>query len=508
MKLNSIILRSNTSIIDSTKDSIISTAIGYGKMYELLHKQLWRKNRISFVDHEMTINDRPVKAIKYWNIKSYSQESYDRDDFYRLGLNQLFVGQSPYDAYDGDPKDGIYHDDCLIQPKAFAHESLSYDDMIGWTIKANTWVVTNEGEAGGYYDMLPRLYVSKYNSVGDIFIDEVIIEERISETVLIGYTAIFKKDGNVIQSEDYALDETFEYENFTTLYNYPKTVTFDASSFGELIHEEEGVPYTQPIGVSGAVLLNYLLHGTPTTTIKVFSDGTCIQIMPSYSYESYVDGDTQIVNVPPKLMYLPLVYMDSGDLVINRSDFIEHWDDMYELYVHEDSYWYSGLIKIATVVVSFIIAYMSSGTLSPLSQALVVMGSTIGSLGALSGNKFMQIIGVVSSLYGFVASGVSEKLAKEAMLQGFSEKTANQIAKESLMQMSFGEMFTSYISHAGFKNLLDLASMTNSVMSLSMQTHSYSSEEITQEEERVSVMIEDDEADDYVSKIMKIGAIQ
>ena len=103
-------------------------AMGRAKLYELLHKQIWRKdkNRLLLWQHPFYThhNGRPVAFVQKWNIKSqytdpYSYSVKEGDDPARtFGLNQLFVGQDPFAPYKGDPgKDGIYHDDCYITPK-------------------------------------------------------------------------------------------------------------------------------------------------------------------------------------------------------------------------------------------------------------------------------------------------------------------------------------------------------------------------------------------------------
>lgn len=120
----------------------IATArtLAYRKTTELVHTQLVRKGRAEFFDtknlgkgtfdsdwsHLLDTNyrgeifDHPLYGKVYttgrYDIKSPSKNPYNRDSKDDLGLNQYFVGQSPYEPYQGDPgdNDGIYHDKSEI----------------------------------------------------------------------------------------------------------------------------------------------------------------------------------------------------------------------------------------------------------------------------------------------------------------------------------------------------------------------------------------------------------
>ena len=59
-----------------------------------------------------------IYTVTHYDIKDPSKDAYNPNDPFgnALGLNQYFVGQSPYKPYDGDPgdDDGIYHDKSEI----------------------------------------------------------------------------------------------------------------------------------------------------------------------------------------------------------------------------------------------------------------------------------------------------------------------------------------------------------------------------------------------------------
>lgn len=104
--------------VEQKKDLLLARNKALNKMVELLHKQLIRKGRLK--NRSSTFYHPTLRANVYYtrvyDIKSQSKAPYSYDSWLDLGLNQLFVNQSPYNWYDGDPGDenGIYHDKCEI----------------------------------------------------------------------------------------------------------------------------------------------------------------------------------------------------------------------------------------------------------------------------------------------------------------------------------------------------------------------------------------------------------
>ena len=109
---------SELNVIDVYKDWYVFAMINMNRYIELLHKQLIRKGKTSRrnVYHPFYPNAYRVNSH---NIKSASKKPYNKYSSDDMGLNQLFVGQSPYKWYQGDPssKNGIYHDICEIEHK-------------------------------------------------------------------------------------------------------------------------------------------------------------------------------------------------------------------------------------------------------------------------------------------------------------------------------------------------------------------------------------------------------
>lgn len=103
----------------------------YNRLTELLHFQLMRKRRnYAISNYSHPISDKPLYLCgNGYNIKAPSYNPYNYDSYNDLGLNQLFVGQSPYKPYQGDIGDdtGIYHDTCDIIPKKYICHNLASD---------------------------------------------------------------------------------------------------------------------------------------------------------------------------------------------------------------------------------------------------------------------------------------------------------------------------------------------------------------------------------------------
>ena len=128
--------------VEQIKDLILARNKGFNKMVELLHKQLIRKGRIRTRSNNFyhPVLKAMVYYIRSYNIKSSSKMPYDYNDHYRLGLNQFFVGQSPYNYYNGDPGDGIYHDkvEILCMPRAVSSGVKHADEHAPSVILAET----------------------------------------------------------------------------------------------------------------------------------------------------------------------------------------------------------------------------------------------------------------------------------------------------------------------------------------------------------------------------------
>ncbi|MBE3030108.1 hypothetical protein CCAL9344_07940 [Campylobacter sp. RM9344] len=101
-------------LVEQTKNILFSKTRSATKILELLHLQLLRKARAFDKIRGALPNGEEAYFYLRYDIKTPSRNPYNKDSGYDLGLNQLFVGQNPYKPYNGNPKDGIYHDTVNI----------------------------------------------------------------------------------------------------------------------------------------------------------------------------------------------------------------------------------------------------------------------------------------------------------------------------------------------------------------------------------------------------------
>ncbi len=632
MKIKKLIV-SNDDLIGSVEEAAIALSLSYNKTLTLLHKQLWHKDqlkaagsgftisvnsyddstdiinlidipdRINFVNYQFNFNNRPVKPIKYWDIKSPSKVKYYKDDLMALGLNQLFIGQNPKSQYDGDPSNGIYHDTCQIKPKAVEEDFVTTYDMTGWYVLSSFY----DAEIGNttiYYENTIQEY--EYSPEGNQIVDSVSLEDvyryvttennyntlsqlisRVTYTLdgdnINVRTITYDPDTSVVQSdtnydtdtssytipddivfESTYLDEnnqeqtyiqqtivtvslfidtqlvtylngsivetinlnisqtaasllTIDYVNLTLDHNYVQYYKVDFSQLGTVVHTESDVPYTMPTldtsGGWGSVIYQLSL-GDETSNIYIFNDGTCIQIHPPYKY-GYASGDGGIdtyVNVPAKVMYLPLCYQDDGKLVQNKWDFIDQFNDQFELYIHEDNYWYIGVIPVVSFVLATFLPmiFAEFGLVATAAVPMLQLGGLLGNFGSVTGIKAFSIAGTLVSFYGGILNQTNGKLIQNFINQGFTPAAAKTIADDMVLNMSFGEVFKNYISNFGLSNLISIGSTINGIDTmLSNQSNSIDSETAQTAEEKSFGYIEESEnvGMTYIQKVMNISKI-
>ncbi len=311
---------------------------------------------------------------------------------------------------------------------------------------------------------------------------------------------------------------TIDYVNLTADHGYTQYYQVDFSQLGTVVHTETDIPYTIPTlnSSGGWDSINYQLSlGDETSNIYIFNDGTCIQIHPPYTY-AIANGDDMnytYVNEPAKVMYLPLCYQDDGSLVQNKWDFIDKWDNQYELYVHESNYWYIGAMPVFAFVLSYFLPMLMG--YSGSAAALLQVGGTMASLGSTFGIKALQIIGLLISMYGAIQGTVKDKIAEQAILDTAGTATgqqANQFAAMQIAEMSFDEIIAMYFSTGGINSLGQVALSAVDIYNIStMESIKEIKEKETAEEEKSIFGVSDEEDDipgnDYINKIMKIGDI-
>jgi len=490
------------SIYASFKSSVIQQAIGYSKSYMYLHKQLWIKDQLrrsgtgytimgsDGVDYAggtlidkipwrivsekvpgfETFKDRPVEFIRMWNIKSSARGPYKPKDMLALGLNQLFVGQSPKETYlhpgsksiDPGNDDGIYHDDCYITPKPRYLESGSVECWAYATMVLYDYGETQETKKTYFYKF------PKQNAVGVPLLENVEIVQYVKQeskningvATLVDYPARRLKFTPVIgdvyyydlgkygydkqvQGSWYPLhaegpeDEWLDFgksqefvvggkDALVPWVREPTKEEYEAE-FGKLLYEKE-VEYEKTLWniyqnpnddksvlivtdadgneIPGVTIRHARSYATGNGWMKVFTNGTVLEYIP-YTVEGNSDMWSDI---PAHYKILPMMYTDTGDLTMPHRKFVDEWDQNCELHVYEKSS--LGLFKIVAVIIIVIITYFTAGAAAQAGYAalaaMTVAGAALSIIGILSGNKTMMLLG---GIVGAISSIYSTMLS-------------------------------------------------------------------------------------------------
>jgi len=459
---------------NAVKMAVIMSLIGNGKIYELLHKQIWRKAqyRIRMYDQPLyrTHNGRPVKFISSWNIKSYAivPYSYSGGD-HTFGLNQLFVGQSPYEVYEGDPGDGIYHDDCYITTKMLQLESG----------EINAWAIGPKyGWADGDASLYPHIYRDK-DKLGNTLITNV---EYVRYTVVVNNITNYKH--KVILTTPTG-SRTIELGSAPSTYNplgewelkgLTAARTYSgvteswqkdhATVMAELVAQHGPVVWSQTITNNspwGAILNNPEL--SRDGKILIFRNGVVLEYVP-WNRDNYGDD---YADIPAHYKVLVMVYTDTGDLVMSRAEFIEKWEEYFELVVHEDSEWWESLLAPIIAIVTIVIAAYTGiylGGWETFAGAATFISGGVTAFGILSGSKELMLAGAIIGLTA-VVSGIAQAGAQAAAQAGAptGASIGTAAANELLVGASAGQLFDYFVSGAGLGNLLSVGSNVLKVFS-------------------------------------------
>jgi hypothetical protein len=471
---------------ESVRSSVFWSILAYERLYELLHMQLWRKrkNKIILEDYSVTVEGRVCRPIKKWDIKSNSKKPYDYDSPDGLGLNQFFVGQNYKDEYSGDPggDKGIYHDDCWIQPKNLMNfplsvqailgkETTTTDDidlfkgitlhipMSGWK-----WEIDVNGET-------EWKKIEQYDDWGKKLIESITQEDRVDGR----YAVVVKSDGTTeeIKLEPYynsLLLPNVRYEEVLT------TIRYAVNDEQYATWVKEYIPIEQYVQAFGEIIF----QEDTTTSVKFFGEATCRFYVFKNGLSFYLGGSQAFISTDINtrslfceaiIRFSPLVYMDTGDLVMNKIIFIDYWSDLFELYVHEDKEWWQEILPIIIIIVLVVIAYFTQQwyilnyapaligtTTGAVLMAAATFGAFIGAIGAISGIRWLQVVGMVLSLGTSVYSGfaavttgganaMATESAKVAAMEALKSATVQQIIKYAFTDMlpsTFLQLFMIY----------------------------------------------------------------
>lgn len=487
MKIEKFVFDQKYNHITNIKNSIVLQAITYGKIYELLHKQLWRKmpSRVwTYINPFYLFHlGRPVIFIRGWNIKSYAKTpySYGGGD-HTFGLNQLFMGQDYRKEYIGDPKGGIYHDDCFIQPKMI---KVTSGEIKAWCYYSNavTDYETVDGETWEYittytYDAT-KYYVENVDSNGqniilnavyETYMDGTIQKHRVIQTNANGSTNTIELGEKTDVNSGIHFDTTKKIINVYKTYTYH----FSLTGHGAVLHQENVDPKWDfsNMGEQG--------------WIKVYEDGTVVEYSPS-TIDSF--GDTGTVS-PAHYKILPMMYTDTGDLVMDRVEFVEKWNDYFELIVREDGEWWQSFVKPIMAIITIVVAVYTGIIFNPIGA----IGTGLSVIGTLGDDKNLSLIGGIMMAGAGIYNAIEEGFGKSLMHSGILPDRAEVIIQNA----TFTDMFKGYVSSAGLGNWANIGSKAFSIGSnidtfASLSDVSTHAETATTETKRSMVQVKDEQ---------------
>ena len=463
MKLEKFIYNPSKTPVQNAIDTVTMHLLAYGKVYELLHKQLWRKAPYRIWSYNIpqipTFNNRPVTFVRGWNIKSPSTVPYNYEGGdYTFGLNQLFMDQDYRKPYVGNPKDGIYHDDCYIEPKHIPATNEGYYDCWGYyTDSYFDW----EG-VGTVYEMGQTW--EKQNSVGDVVISGVSLQTY-SVTVpptppaTVGVTTHYKKIVVTYANGSTSIVELGSYDPLT-----PQT---DGITSGQSNNPYSYFGYKKwkknfdEFSVHGNIVSEVQTSAIFSLTnlameygwIRVYQDGTVIEYAP----ESYEAGDPGYYT-PAHYKILPMMYTDTGDLAMDRVEFVEKWNDYFELYVHEDSEWWEAFIKPIAAIITIVIAVYTGIIYNPIGA----IGTALSVVGTLGGNQQLSLIGGIMMAGAGIYNSI-EEIAAQNILSNAPPSMSIGAARDIAQNMGYQELYGQFISGAGLSNWLNVGSKVFSI---------------------------------------------
>lgn len=463
--------------------SAMAQTLANNKIYELLHKQIWRKAPYRIASYANPFypmhNGRPVRFISKWNIKDGSTKpySYDGGDP-SFGLDQLFMGQDFRKPYVGNPKSGIYHDDCFIQPKMIEVTSGYISAWCYYSNYESGWDGDGSWELYTYNSSV--YYAENLNSNGQNLVTNAVYETYMDGTIQKHRVIQTNSNGNTSTIDLGVKTDTNSGIHFTevrAISGIPKTYVYHFSLIGHgaIVHEEISTPSWTWSGVSD------------TGWIKCYEDGTVVQYNPE-TYDSSDSGGSIA-----HYIILPMMYTDTGDLTMDRVEFVEKWNDYFELIVHEDSEWWQAFVTPILAIITVVIACYTGIIYNPIGA----IGTMLSVVGTLGDNKTLSLIGGVmmagAGIYNVIEEGYGASLMKSGV---FPDR-----AEVLIQNASFSEMFQGFVSNAGLSNLSQIGSKAfsigNDISQLGRSTITQSATTQTKEDAhmKISFSYSDDEED-------------
>ncbi|WP_348518125.1 hypothetical protein [Campylobacter sp. CCS1377] len=468
------------------------------KYVELLHRQLVRKGRA----RKMSANHPLYKnayAISYYDIKSPSVRPYDYHSYSDLGLNQFFVGQSPYEWYKGDPSDdnGIYHDTSqIVRKKQAGNDGFDTPIVALRKFSGGNNLILNQDYALKYANEIPQAYFLRDETVLSLIGIEPIYNGKVVMTDIFKFdpmgnggqdmvTAYSCKmyilDRAKIENGEFIIKDLIlpdkdkfqpipyppfrpQYYDINNYVNELKRLNPDILIIPNVIHSKvmtDNDPVTYGLkSVYFKSVYDSVVNQSKKGDIfhPFYYDAKKCQV---FCTEPVIFGGLTVKDgffggVQGSLGFIPL-YLNSTNSPIGRKDrWFILWDTYYDLYVEEDKEWYDFFIGAIMVVVVVAVAiwtgYATAGALGNLiggavgtilSNLSIVLGYVSGISSGLSmlgvGGEFMQGLAKISSIALSVLSIVTMGLQ---IKQNIQTAIANQTPIMDELWVGFGETIT------------------------------------------------------------------
>ena len=432
---------------EQAHDILPKRTAAYRKTTELLHSQLVRKGRmrrwvptykegattfgsllVGGEKKNITSFNHPtygeVYTTEFYDIKSPSKNPYNKDSYDDLGLNQYFVGQSPYEYYKGDPGDdkGIYHDTSQI--------------------RGPSRLITGNDEYSG--EQLAR---------GEGLSYPFKMYEKITQTI--GYENVINRhrhfDKKTLKPITKEILTGYEVEVIALLKTGKRTI---ATKSYEVVLEKAEVYYSV-YALKDWGLLSY--GNDPLVVWRPRNDprnngGVDISYMGHEKLTFYASGEMK-------------------DQPTNLRKFVEQWNKYYGLYVKEDADGWVSALQIVLGVVA-IAGFMFAPVIAPaLGYASAGFGFALGtisvalsaaSIGALAAGdaKVSKIFGILSGITGLAGAlkNIFSTVGSNVASSGASTLSAASTAsKMGMSQTSSLYLGSGAMNGAGASNLTSMS---------------------------------------------------
>lgn len=509
-KENLLSYKPNGDYFNQTKNLLFLRTISCNRLVELLHKQLIRKNRAKKEYYNHPTKNK-VYIVKIYNIKSPATRPYNRNINEALGLNQFFVGQSPYKNYNGSISDGIYHDTVEIQSRNANSNNLHSKEWLAssYAISTNNnYIIFHHQNLGVNYALLTKATITtsyiEYKNKEDILRAKLIFNLTANLTIYNNFVKQKEEDTLIIEKEE---DTQLGADNKVTLDTYinPLEEFYNIEVLSNVLNTNVNLKLKnelykdiriKTISLSPKLSNPYLYDNKKGIAIVGMNKDSKIELGVN-TYTAYL-ADGRIVFIGKifeeafdKYVFKINVYetFNNNDMPIRGSfKFVKDWNTTYRLYVSEDTELWQNLVAPVVLFVAIVITVYSWGTTTPL---LVSIGTTIAGLGTVvtvvgiaAENKKLIKIGKILGVVGSVVaiSGAIYNLLESSALEigSNSTLTSSDLASNSGLTLTANTYITTNsLGNATLSSSTSFSVGTTTITTTSKSTFNFAGELIS-----------------------------